>query len=307
MASITSAETVTRPEPFKKIATVANRDLELMEDIKAQLEAQHNIEFCTCFIDTNLSQSEFAKLFRAQNAALLLSKMTTDLQVNTRLFLAIQAAQIPTINSVRAMYILDTRRRTFLYLRKHCPEVSIPQFFLSVKETNHALAKGKKILVKRNAHNIPKDLRFLGVIEDEQELKTLLQEVRSEDIFMQEYLGPCQNTVYKVYFVGQAALALKSIKQKESAFTARNENDIQERYKLRIPLEENYRQMGRSLHLNAYGIDYIIGEDGHEYVVDVNDFPSYRGIDEALDLLCNFLIDHYLNPTGLNASRILAN
>jgi hypothetical protein len=220
--------------------------------------------------------------------------VTTDLQLNPRLFLAMQEAKTPTINSIFAMYTLDTRQRTFLFLHKHCPEIVTPEFYLSVKDAARALNRGKRILLKRNAHNIAKELRFLGVVEDEKTLKSRLDSAAKDTIFMQEYLGPCDNTVHKVYYIGQSAMALKSVKQKESAFTARNENDIQERYQLRISLEQSYRAMGQTLHMNAYGIDYVVGEDGREYVVDVNDFPSYRGIDEALGLLCRLLDDHFL-------------
>src|SRR5271157_3798768 len=296
--AITSAGIAKIPVSFKKVAIMANRDFELMDAIKTQLELLHEIEVISYPIDVTLSQSKFTKALQAQNAAFLLSKVTTDLQLNSRLFLAMQAAKIPTINSIFAMHTLDTRKRTFLYLHKHCPEVLTPQFYLSVKEAIRALNKGKKILLKRNAHNIPKDRRFLGVAEDAKDLKLMLEGVRKDEIFLQEYMGPCENTVYKVYFIGHLAMALKSIKLKENAFTARNENDIQERFELRIPLEESYREMGQVLRMNAYGIDYVVAEDGLEYVVDVNDFPSYRGIDEALNLLCDFLIRHFLNLEG---------
>ena len=38
-----------------------------------------------------------------------------------------------------------------------------------------------------------------------------------------------------------------------------------------------------------YGVDYILTEDGTPYIVDVNDFPSFRNIPEAISLISDYL------------------
>ena len=38
-----------------------------------------------------------------------------------------------------------------------------------------------------------------------------------------------------------------------------------------------------------FGVDYILTEDKTPYIIDVNDFPSFRSIPEAVSLISDYI------------------
>ena len=47
--------------------------------------------------------------------------------------------------------------------------------------------------------------------------------------------------------------------------------------------------MGRKLGMSVFGVDYILTEDGTPYIVDVNDFLSFKNIPEAISLISDYI------------------
>ena len=43
--------------------------------------------------------------------------------------------------------------------------------------------------------------------------------------------------------------------------------------------------------MNVFGVDFVVNQDGKPYIVDINDFPSFRNIPEAISLIS----DHIYN------------
>ncbi|OLS13996.1 MAG: hypothetical protein RBG13Loki_2392 [Promethearchaeota archaeon CR_4] len=279
------------PRFAKKVVCFANRDQELMRNIKNQLEFQYRVDCITYFLEKSFPESLLATKIWNQDAAIILPKLTTDHQRNPRIYTAIEAAGVPTINSVFSIRLCENRKLTFMYLHKNLPFVKIPEFYISLKDAKHALRRGKKIIVKRNSHHVSHNLRCLGIAEDIRDLTRIADTVPKDEMFLQNYLGPCMNTIYKVYFIGTAVMALKCVK--EDVFAERNITDFQERYQPPLSLLQGFRQIGQHLKMNVFGLDYLIGPDGLMYLIDVNDFPSFRGIEEAVHLLCEFIFEHY--------------
>ncbi|MFX1481525.1 MAG: hypothetical protein ACFFCI_25885, partial [Promethearchaeota archaeon] len=48
-------------------------------------------------------------------------------------------------------------------------------------------------------------------------------------------------------------------------------------------------RLGRKLGMTIFGIDYILTKDGTPYIVDINDFPSFRSIPEAVSLISDYV------------------
>ncbi len=280
------------PGISRKVACMVNRDLELMEAIKNQLENQFGVECQTYFLDQPNPESMLETEIWNHNIGIILPKFTTDHQRNPRIYTAIEASGVPTINSIFSIRLCENRKLTFMFLEKNLPYVRTPTFYLGIKDAKRVIKAGKQIIVKRNSHHVAHPLRCLGIAKDIQGLKKIAEKVPKEELFLQEYLGPCNNTIYKVYFIGNAIMALKCIK--EDVFAERSKSDIHERYQPSLSLLEGFRQIGQYLKMNVYGLDYLVGSDGQAYLIDVNDFPSYRGVDEAVHLLCEFICDKYL-------------
>ncbi|MFX1410662.1 MAG: hypothetical protein ACFFA6_09930, partial [Promethearchaeota archaeon] len=62
---------------------------------------------------------------------------------------------------------------------------------------------------------------------------------------------------------------------------------------IRVPIEKQLKRrilrLGRIFRMPIFGIDYIINKDGEPYIVDVNDFPSFRSIPEAVSLISDYI------------------
>jgi hypothetical protein len=46
--------------------------------------------------------------------------------------------------------------------------------------------------------------------------------------------------------------------------------------------------------MSIFGIDYIVSKEGIPYIVDVNDFPSFRSIPEATSLISDHIYNNIL-------------
>ena len=41
--------------------------------------------------------------------------------------------------------------------------------------------------------------------------------------------------------------------------------------------------------MSVFGVDYVLTEKGKRYIVDINDFPSYKYIPEAVSLITDYI------------------
>ena len=41
--------------------------------------------------------------------------------------------------------------------------------------------------------------------------------------------------------------------------------------------------------MSIFGIDYVLTEEGVPFIVDINDFPSFRSIPEAISLISDYI------------------
>ena len=62
---------------------------------------------------------------------------------------------------------------------------------------------------------------------------------------------------------------------------------------IRVPIDKQLKRrilrMGRKLGLTIFGIDYILTKEGIPYIIDINDFPSFRSIPEAVSLISDYI------------------
>jgi ribosomal protein S6--L-glutamate ligase len=71
-----------------------------------------------------------------------------------------------------------------------------------------------------------------------------------------------------------------------------------------VPIEKKLKRrilrLGRRTGMSIFGVDYILTKDGVPYIVDVNDFPSFRSIPEAVSLIS----DYIYNATSMQQIRL---
>ncbi|MEJ2295798.1 MAG: hypothetical protein P8Y23_13665, partial [Candidatus Lokiarchaeota archaeon] len=71
---------------------------------------------------------------------------------------------------------------------------------------------------------------------------------------------------------------------------------------IRVPIPDNLKRrikrLGRKFGMSIFGLDYILTDKG-PYIVDINDFPSFRAIPEGISLIS----DHIYNLINIREQQ----
>ncbi|KKL80733.1 hypothetical protein LCGC14_2001830 [marine sediment metagenome] len=198
---------------------------------------------------------------------------------------------IPVINSLNSVRMCEHRSQTFNFIEQRCKKLSIPKSYYSIHDASIAIKKGVKIIIKLDMHNIPnlpKNDRIIGNPKNLSQFKEMVKNYKEEDLFFQEYLGKF-DLIYKIYVIDRWAVSITSHNR-----LRQNENlSPLELVHIRVPIDKQFKRrilrFGRKIGMSTFGIDYIISQDGNPYIVDVNDFPSFRRIPEAISLVSDYI------------------
>jgi len=276
------------------IGAICNRDLEVFEQIKKFLSKNYNISIVNLY--RNGTEASIAKYIKKKlnkyPISLIIIKLLSE-DSNQVIYNALDkiAPKIPLLNSLKSVKTCESRRETFRLIEQKCKKLKIPQFFQSTYDAYKACSNGKKIIIKLDTHNIPylpKNDRIIGVAKNPIQLKNLINDYKESSLFFQEYLGK-PDIIYKIYVVDRWAVSITSHNRLQ-----RNENlSPLDLIHIRVPIEKQLKRgilrLGRTFRMPIFGIDYIINKDGEPYVVDVNDFPSFRNIPEAVSLISDYI------------------
>jgi hypothetical protein len=181
--------------------------------------------------------------------------------------------------------ICESRKATFQFIERNVKKVNIPKFFQTINGVKQALDDGFQIIVKLDSHNIPdlpKNDRILGIAKSVHELEILIKGYEVNKLFFQQYLGKL-DVINKVYVIGDWIVSIISHNRLQST----NLNPLELihiRSLIDEKLKRRIKRLGKRLGMSVFGVDYIetIGES---YIVDVNDFPSFRNIPEGVSLI----------------------
>jgi len=212
---------------------------------------------------------------------------------NQEIYRAIKeiAPNIPLLNNMDAVKTCESRRETFRSITRKCKKLVVPQSFYSIIEVKEGYSNGTKIIIKLDKHNIPdlpKNDRIIGIAESLDDFKELTKGFKENELFFQEYLGKV-DIIYKVYVIGRWLVSITSHNRLQQ-----NENlSPLELIHIRVPIEKQLKRrilrLGRKLGLSVFGIDYILTKEGIPHIIDVNDFPSFRSIPEAVSLISDYI------------------
>jgi ribosomal protein S6--L-glutamate ligase len=180
---------------------------------------------------------------------------------------------------------------TFKLIEQKHNKLQIPKTYSSLDDALDACANGEVIIVKYDTHNIPnfpKSERIIGIANSPEDLKDLISNHQNTSLFFQEYLGEF-DVIYKVYIIDRWAVSITS------------HNRLQEKQNLssfdlihiRVPIEKKLKRrilrLGRRTGMSIFGVDYILTRDKTPYIIDVNNFPSFRSIPEAVSLISDYI------------------
>lgn len=276
------------------VGTIAERDMNIFAKIKELCRINYNIKMVNILKRGKFKTKRLKKKLRKYPISFFIVKLHSG-RKNEKIFDALRkyAPQIPVLNSLSSIEICDSRRATFKFLEDHCPKLKTPKSFYTIQNAYEACKKGMEIIVKLDVHNIPKEERIAGIAKSPEQLLELTKGFSDEDLFFQESLGKL-DIVYKVYVIDDYAVSII----RKNRLRKYNLSPLQLVY-MRAPIEKKLKKrilkIGEELRMPIYGVDYV-EKNGTPYIVDVNNFPSYRNIPEALSLIS----DHIYNVLNIS-------
>ncbi|MFX0035378.1 MAG: hypothetical protein ACFE9I_07035 [Candidatus Hermodarchaeota archaeon] len=278
------------------IGSICNRDLEIFEEIKNFCNRNYNISIVNLLKkgSNTFSEKHFKKQIKKYPISFIIVKLLSE-EGNQEIYRTIKeiTPNIPLLNNIDAVKTCESRKETFRFIEEKCKKVNVPRSFYSINEAYEACSNGTKLVIKLNRHNIPdlpRDGRIVGVVENLNDFLRLTKNYKENELFFQEYLGKFE-IVYKIYIIGRWTVSITSHNRLQH-----NENlSPLELIHIRVPIDKQLKRrvlrLGRKIGLSIFGIDYVLARDGTPYIIDVNDFPSFRSVPEAVSLISDFIFN----------------
>ncbi|MFW9939979.1 MAG: hypothetical protein ACFFFT_02990 [Candidatus Thorarchaeota archaeon] len=276
------------------IGSICNRDLEILQEIKKFCSKNYNISIIDLFKpgSDSFNVKYFKKRLRKYPISLIILKLLSE-ESNQIIYDALNkfAPNIPLLNSQNSVKTCESRIKTFDFIKQNCKKLNIPKIYHTYYEAYKACGHGKNIIIKLDTHNIPslpKNDRILGIAKNLDEFKKISSDFKHNELFFQEYLGEF-DIIYKIYIIDRWAVSITSYNRLQD-LTDLTPLDL---IHIRVPIEKQLKRrllrFGRKLGMTIFGIDYVLTEERIPYIVDINDFPSFRSIPEAVSLISDYI------------------
>jgi len=279
----------------KYIGAICNRDLEILENIKKFLIKNYNITIVNLMKNglESFNAKYLEKRLKKYPISFLMVKLTTQ-ELNEKVYRIVKeiCPEIPLLNTLESVQLCESRQNTFNFIKNNYKKILTPRSFSSKLEAIHVSKKGLPIIVKLNSHNIPdlpKNDRIVGIAKNHRELLELVKNYDERALFFQEYLGE-HNLLYKIYVIGNWVVSITSHNRLQQSIKLSPLELIHIRIPVEEPFKKRFIRLGRKFGMSVYGLDYLLTEKG-PYIVDVNDFPSFRRVPEGISLIS----DHIYN------------
>ncbi|MHA2269603.1 MAG: hypothetical protein ACXAB8_17540 [Promethearchaeota archaeon] len=276
------------------VGAFCNRDLEIFKEIRDFCYKNYNISIINLLKkgSNSLTAKYLKKKLKKYPISLFIVKLLSEEQ-NQNIYNIIRdvAPNIPWLNSLDSVKLCESRTETFKLIEKKHNKLYIPKIYSSLEEAMDASVNGTEIIIKHDTHNIPnlaKNDRIIGIARSPNHLKNLVKTQKGKLLFFQNYLGNF-DLIYKVYIIDRWVVSITShnhLHQKQNLTPL-------ELIHLRVPLDKKLKRrilrIGRRTGMSVYGVDYIITDDNTPFIIDVNDFPSFRSIPEAVSLISDYI------------------
>ncbi len=280
------------------IGAICNRDLEIFEKIIKFAKVNYNIKIVNLIPHKGNKKGIFdIKYFRKKikkyPISLIIVKLLSEKE-NQIIYdtIKIYAPKIPLLNSLKAVQTCESRKATFKRIEEKYKKIPIPKSYFSLKDAYLACSNGVKIIIKHDIHNapdIPKEDRVIGIARNINDFIELVKNYDENELFFQDYLGKI-DIVYKVYVIDRWVVSITAHNRiKQRPLTP------YEMVHIRVPIDKELKRkvlrLSKKFGMSVFGIDYIFSEEGVPYIIDINDFPSFRNIPEAISLISDYIYE----------------
>ncbi|MFX1310217.1 MAG: hypothetical protein ACFE8C_11005 [Promethearchaeota archaeon] len=276
------------------IGSICNRDLEVFEKIKKFCNRNYNLSIINLLKkgSNNFNAKYLKKQLKKYPISLIIVKLLSE-DSNQEIYKALHkiAPNIPLLNSSRAVKMCESRTQIFKFIEQSVKKLNIPETFFSMKEAYNACNNGTKVIIKLDTHNIPnlpKNDRIIGIARNVSQFKKLVDNFQESELFFQEYIKKT-DIIYKVYVIDRWAVSITSHNR---LLDSDNLTPL-ELIHIRVPIDKQLKRrilrLGRKFGMSVFGVDYILTKEGIPYIIDINDFPSFRRIPEAVSLISDYI------------------
>jgi glutathione synthase/RimK-type ligase-like ATP-grasp enzyme len=292
------------------IGVLCNRDLSILSEIKQNLTKNYNITLINLLKPNsdNFDKRYFEKKLKKYPISYLILKLTSQ-KSNKEIYENIRknASNIPILNSIESVKTCESRNDIFTFMNIKCKKLLIPRWFQTKTDAIQALNNSKEIIIKLDSHNIPdlpKNDRIIGIAKNLSDFHRITKNYSDGELFFQEFLGR-HDILYKVYVIGQWAVSITS----HNRLNEYSNLTPLELVHIRVPIEEQFKKrilrLGRKFGMPIFGLDYIMTQNG-PYIVDINDFPSFRSIPEGVSLISDFIYNEISSREGFSRALMRA-
>lgn len=276
------------------IGSICNRDLEVFEKIKKFCNKNYNLSIINLLKNgsNNFNAKYLKKQLKKYPLSLIIVKLLSE-ESNQEICRTLReiTPNVPLLNTLRAVEMCEKRTQIFRFIEQRVKKLNIPKTYFSKNEAYNACNNGIKVVIKLDTHNIPnlpKNDRIVGVARDAPQFEELVKNFREDELFFQEYLGN-SDIIYKIYVIDRWAVSITShdrLQQKDNLSPL-------ELIHIRMPIEKQLKRrilrLGRKMGMSVFGVDYVLTEEGIPFIIDINDFPSFRRIPEAVSLISDYI------------------
>ncbi|MHA1689956.1 MAG: hypothetical protein ACTSYC_12795 [Promethearchaeota archaeon] len=273
------------------IGTINERDPKIFKEIKDFCFIHYNIKFVDLLEKNEFSEKYFQKKLKKYPISFLIVKLYSK-NSNEKIYDALNtlAPHIPLLNSIEAVRTCESRIKTFTLMRTKCKEIRIPRFYSNKDEVLSVLSNNKEIIIKLDSHNpehFNKEDRILGIVSNQEDFSTILSQYKFDEIFCQEYLGNF-DVIYKVYVINNWIVSITSTNRLQGDKYLSPLDLVHLRVPIDNDLKNNILKIGKQFRMSIFGIDYVI-KNNVPYIIDINDFPSFKRIPEAVCLISDYI------------------
>ncbi len=276
------------------IGAICNRDLEVFEEIRKFSKINYNIKIVNLIKNgsPSFNLKYFKKKLKKYSFSLIIVKLYSE-GSNKEIYNALEkyAPLIPRLNSINSVKTCESRKKTFNLIENKCKKLNIPKCYYSVNAAYDAISNGTPLIIKLDTHNIRNSSKFdriVGVAKTTDKFLKLIKkyDVENNVLFFQEYIGKFE-IVHKVYVIGNYVQTITS-----QNLLRQNKLTPLELVHIRVSIEKDLKRrikrIGRKFGMSIFGVDYIL-KDGIPYIIDINAFPSFRYIPEAISLISDYI------------------
>jgi len=291
----------------KKVIFSARQDHEVIGNLINLLKKSEEIEFIFHDPTTQFfNLSRMPKVFR--EAQCYIVKVRNECSIDILHYANIKS--IPAIHDVYSVLKCKNKialdyslRDIFTRNENELKSFLLPPSWIQNsknKKKFRSWARSKLPIVLKSHNQHDKYNRFNFLLRNMEELQTFYDRYKNfiyYDIYVQKFIE-CDGIDRKIYVIGDNVFGVKR-ENPIYIFMKKNPQDIDvdslERNEIKIKDDIRHltKILSKELNLKIFGYDLIKPlDDDRFYLVDLNDFPGFKGIKNVEIVLANYILDY---------------